>query len=305
MKRHELVNLAIFITLAGVMLFRVGSLWPDVPDAGAVWRRIGLGLCAAMIIPASGWVSQNFQRPSAGFLGRVYLAFVLLSIIIDAVTARYFEMIMGILWLPIFFGVIYLLRINRWIDTVTRSPSRAVAIEKATRAVSSGARSVPGRLPARLNRHETVNVIVGVVLSITAAFMTITRWLEADYGDETSLAAQWQSWVLAGCFVVITVIAAWGASNYGRPTVDYVTIVYGTLGAVAVIGYLVTERFTNALTIAIATPLLLIILRLPTVRGWLEASVSDTTLNPTLGSSYRPPNHVPADGADNRPSGGH
>ncbi|MBB3039888.1 hypothetical protein [Hoyosella altamirensis] len=272
MKRHELVNLAIFITLAGGLLFRVGSLWPEVPDDGALWRRIALGLCAAVIVPGSGWTSQHFQRSSAGFLGRVYLVFAVVSVIIDGVTARYFEMLIGIVWIPLFFGVIFLLGVHRWIDTLTRSPTHDQRNSHApARIAEPESPPEPTRLPARLSRHEMANVVVGAVLSITAAFMTVTRWLEVDYSREESLAAQWQSWVLAACIVVITVVAAWGAGNYWRPTVDYITFVYGTLGAVAVVGYLVSERHLNALSIAVATPLLLIVLRVPAVRNRLES----------------------------------
>lgn len=271
MKRHELVNLAVFITLAGVLLFRVGSLWPEVPDEGAVWRRVVLGICAAVIIPGSGWVSQNFQRPSAGFLGRIYLVFALVSVVINGVGGRIFEMIVGLIWIPVFFSVIFLLGIHRWIDSVTHSPARRdVTARRVARYPQSSHGATAARLPSHLRRHEWVNIILGVGLSITAAFMTITRWLEIDDPEGVSLAAQWQSWVLAACIIVITVVATWSASNYWRPTADYVTIVYGILGAIAVVGYLVTERYFNALTIAIATPLLLILLRLPAVRTFLD-----------------------------------
>ncbi|GGC58967.1 hypothetical protein IEU95_06590 [Hoyosella rhizosphaerae] len=269
MKRNEVANLAAFLTFAGGLLFQFGALWSDVPSDSEIARRIVLVGCVAILIPAALLVSRHYQRSSARFIGTVYLGFAVTSVTMDIASHRLWEAGLGAIGTAMIFGAAFAFGVPEWINKVTQSPDATgkayIPAANATAPVATAT-----MVPRTLRRHETINVVVAATLSITAAFMTITRWMEVSRPPDVSLGAHWQSWVLALCFVIITVVSTWSVRNYWRPTVPFISTVYASLGAVAVLGYIVNGRYATAASIIVATPILIMLANYPPARAYLH-----------------------------------
>ncbi|WP_149359776.1 hypothetical protein [Lolliginicoccus suaedae] len=269
MRRHEIVNLAAFLALAGGLCFHAALLWPEVPGSAGAWRRIGVLACVALIFPAMIWTARSYRGRSSRFLGRAYVTLAAAGVGVDLLAGRLWEALSSVLGVAVVLAAVLMLGIAPWIDRLTRSPGSAP--EKTVQASTGGIPDDPGIVAARhFSRREMINVIASTILTVTAALMTVTRWLELDRPDGASLGAYWQSWVLAVCIALITAISIWAARNYWRPTVPFLSVVYASLGAVAVLGYLMTANYMSAASITIATPLLIAIVQQQRFRAWVE-----------------------------------
>ncbi|WP_278313037.1 hypothetical protein [Lolliginicoccus levis] len=270
MKRHEIVNLAAFLALAGGLCFHAALLWPDIPGSVGAWRRVGVLSCVALLVPAAIWAARSYRGRASRFLGRAYVMLAGAGIGIDLLAGRLWEALSSALGVVVVLTAILVLSVAPWIDRITRSPGSApakAALENSALARSSEDIIVPTR---HFSRREVINVIASTILTVTAALMTVTRWLDLDRPEGVSLGAYWQSWVLVSCIVTITAVSVWAARNYWRPTVPFLSTLYASLGMVAVLGYLMTADYVNAASIAIATPILIVLVHRPRIRAWIE-----------------------------------
>ncbi|MBD8505253.1 hypothetical protein HT102_01945 [Hoyosella sp. G463] len=281
MKRHEIVNLAAFLALAGGLCFHAALLWPEVPESWGAWRRIGVLACVLLLVPAAAWAARSYAGRSSRFLGRSYAVLAGAGIAVDLLAGRFWEALSSALGVAVILAAVLVLGIAPWIDRITRSPGSTS--EDAAVARTESVASAPAIVPARhLSRREMINVTASTILTVTAALMTVTRWLELDRPEGASLGAYWQSWVLVLCIAMITAVSVWSARNYWRLTVPFLAVLYASLGVVTVLGYLMTARYVNAASIAVATPILIALVHQRGIRAWIESHTESSPSPPSL-----------------------